>query len=69
MGGIIIRNLTVAFADLSIFERLKLSDRPTMLLGMDVLRKFDRVAVDFERKRAAFNVAADTQGYTTYFNR
>jgi predicted aspartyl protease len=69
MGGIVIRNLTVAFADLSIFDRLKLSDRPTMLLGMDVLRKFDRVAVDFERKRAAFNVAADTPAYGSLFSR
>ena len=60
LGGIVIRNLQVAFADLAIFERLKLNDRPAMLLGMDVLRKFDRVAVNFERKQAAFNIAADT---------
>jgi predicted aspartyl protease len=64
LGGIVIRNLTVAFADLSIFDRLKLNDRPAMLLGMDVLRKFDRVAVNFERKQAAFNVAADTPAFT-----
>jgi predicted aspartyl protease len=64
MGGIIIRNLTVGFADLSVFDRLKLNDRPAMLLGMDVLRKFDRVAVNFERKQAAFNVAAETPSFT-----
>jgi predicted aspartyl protease len=64
LGGIVIRNLQVAFADLAIFERLKLTDRPAMLLGMDVLRKFDRVAVNFERKQAAFNVAAGTPTFT-----
>jgi len=64
LGGIIIRNLNVAFADLTIFERLKLNDRPAMLLGMDVLRKFDRVAVNFERKQAAFNIAAETPSFT-----
>lgn len=64
LGGIVIRNLNVAFADLTIFERLKLNDRPAMLLGMDVLRKFDRVAVNFERKMAAFNIAAETPSFT-----
>lgn len=64
LGGIIIRNLNVAFSDLTIFERLKLNDRPAMLLGMDVLRKFDRVAVNFERKQAAFNIAAETPSFT-----
>ena len=64
LGGIVIRNLNVAFADLTIFERLKLNDRPAMLLGMDVLRKFDRVAVNFERKQAAFNMAAETPSFT-----
>jgi predicted aspartyl protease len=57
-NGIRITNLPVVFTDLKIFERFKLKDRPAMLLGMDVLRKFDRVAVDFQRKQARFNLAA-----------
>lgn len=64
MGSIVIRSLGVVFTDLPIFARLKLDDRPAMLLGMDVLRKFDRVAVNFERKQAAFNMAADVRPFS-----
>ena len=47
-------SLLVAFADAPPFERFGLSDKPTLLLGMDVLRKFDQVAIDFPKRKIHF---------------
>jgi predicted aspartyl protease len=50
LGGITIRNLPVAFADVHPFRKLDLMDRPAVLLGMDALRLFERVSVDFANR-------------------
>ena len=47
-------SLSVAFADAPPFERFGLADQPTLLLGMDVLRKFDQVAIDFPKRKIHF---------------
>ena len=54
LGGITIRNVPIDFADLRIFDYLRIGNRPAMLLGMDVLRHFHRVSVDFRRGEALF---------------
>ncbi|MCF8707102.1 retroviral-like aspartic protease family protein [Rhizorhapis sp. SPR117] len=54
IGGVNIKQLAVVFTDVSPFHQLGLDDRPALLLGMDVLRRFDRVAVDFGNKRVHF---------------
>lgn len=46
--------LLVAFADPPPFERFGLADKPTLLLGMDVLRNFDQVAIDFPNRKIHF---------------
>ncbi|HYI47860.1 MAG TPA: retroviral-like aspartic protease family protein [Allosphingosinicella sp.] len=51
IGGVDIRDLPVAFHDAHPFQHLGLSDRPALLLGMDALRLFDRVSVDFANRR------------------
>jgi len=51
IGGIDIRDMPIAFADVHPFRQLQLTDRPALLLGMDALRLFDRVSVDFARRR------------------
>jgi predicted aspartyl protease len=51
LGGIDINDLPVAFADVHPFSKLGLSKRPALLLGMDALRLFDRVSVDFPNRR------------------
>ena len=53
--------LTLAFADAPPFSRLGLNDEPTLLLGMDVLRKFDRVAIDFAQRKIHFLPPRDAQ--------
>ena len=47
-------SLSVAFADAPPFERFGLADKPTLLMGMDVLRKFDQVAIDFPKRKIHF---------------
>lgn len=49
-GGVIIRNLPVAFADAAPFRQFKLDKRPALLLGMDALALFSRVDIDFPNR-------------------
>ena len=46
----------IAFAETHVFERLGLVDRPAILLGMNHLRMFRSVAVDFRRRQIAFDL-------------
>jgi predicted aspartyl protease len=54
IGGVTVNNMPVAFADAKPFHALGLTSRPALLLGMDVLRNFDRVSIDFANKRVRF---------------
>ena len=56
IGALTIKNMSLAFADLHTFDRYGLSDKPAMLLGMDVLSLCDRVTVDFDRREATFTL-------------
>jgi predicted aspartyl protease len=51
LGGVDINNMPVAFADVHPFRKLGLTDRPALLLGMDALKLFERVSVDFPNRR------------------
>lgn len=50
LGGVIFQNLPVAFADAAPFQRLGLDKKPALLLGMDALRQFRRVDIDFANR-------------------
>jgi len=54
LGGVRIDAPLVAFADLHIFDLWDLQDRPTLLIGVDTLRRFEKVAFDFTRKLITF---------------
>jgi predicted aspartyl protease len=54
IGGMMIKDLPMAFADVHPFKQLKLTDKPAVLLGMDAFKLFDRVSVDFARKKVRF---------------
>jgi predicted aspartyl protease len=51
LGGVEINDMPIAFADVHPFRKLDLMDRPAILLGMDVLRLFDRISVDFANRK------------------
>ncbi len=54
IGNTLFRNMPIAFAAIEPFVELGLVDQPAMLLGMDALRLFDRVAIDFRNKQVSF---------------
>ncbi len=56
IGGITIGDLPVTFADNFAFKALKLEQKPAILLGMDALKLFDRVLVDFANRRVGFDL-------------
>ncbi|MEH6700394.1 retroviral-like aspartic protease family protein [Parasphingorhabdus sp.] len=56
-------SLLVAFADAPPFERFGLANKPTLLLGMDVLRKFDQVAIDFPKRKIHFLAPRTARSY------
>ena len=51
------QNVPVGFADARVFEVLDLRSQPALLLGMDVLRLFGRVSIDFGNRRVRFQRA------------
>jgi hypothetical protein len=51
MGGVTLSDVVVVFADARIFQDLNLNDRPTVLLGMNAMRAFKKVSIDFEHKK------------------
>jgi predicted aspartyl protease len=65
LGGVDIRNLPVAFADVHPFRKLDLMDRPALLLGMDALQLFERVSVDFANREVRLLRPSDSQGTAT----
>ncbi|MEZ5707833.1 MAG: retroviral-like aspartic protease family protein [Blastomonas sp.] len=59
MGRLRFDQIGIAFADAPTFAELGLEERPTLLLGMDTLRHFDRVAIDFKNRKVFFDIPDD----------
>jgi predicted aspartyl protease len=56
IGGLTINDMSMTFADNYAFAALNLQDRPAILLGMDALKLFDRVLIDFSNRRVGFDL-------------
>jgi predicted aspartyl protease len=56
IGGLRVRHLRVAFADVAQFAIFGLADRPALLLGTDALRGLRRMSLDFHRYRVRFQL-------------
>lgn len=54
LGGLKLQDLSVAFADAHIFRQLDLDKRPALLLGMNAMKAFDRISIDFKSKKVRF---------------
>ena len=50
MGGVELSNLAIVFADAHTFKALGLDRKPALLLGMNALRAFKKVSIDFANK-------------------
>lgn len=54
IGDVFIQDMPVAFADIHTFSKFNLLGQPALLLGMDVMRLFSRVSIDFENRIVHF---------------
>ena len=54
IGGISMGNAAIAFADAHPFRLFGLLRKPSMLLGVEGLRSFRRVSVDFATRKVKF---------------
>ena len=57
--GLALQNVPLTFADTPAFAALGLENTPVLSLGMQHLKLFDRVAIDFSRQRILFDVPRD----------
>ena len=62
LGNAEIHDLPIAFAEVHPFKQLGLSDRPAILLGMDALKLFERVSVDFGNRRVRLLTPGRSEG-------
>ena len=58
LRGLDIEGCRIAIAGLQIFRLWDLEDRPSLLIGMNWLRQFNRVAIDYGNKEVRFDLAA-----------
>ena len=56
LGSMTMSNATLVFADTPAFAKLEMEKRPAMFLGMNQLRLFHRVAIDFSTRRILFDM-------------
>ncbi len=54
LGSARFDSLLVAFADAPPFKQFGMENKPALLLGMEVLRQFDQVAIDFPKRKIHF---------------
>jgi hypothetical protein len=50
IGTMKLRHVFVSFADMYLFDHLKLTRQPTLMIGMDVLGSFDVLIIDYRMK-------------------
>lgn len=64
IGRVNVSNIAVAFVDSPTFKQLGLDDKPAMVLGMNELRLFKRVAIDFRQRKVLFDLPPSTPWYS-----
>ena len=57
LGGLMLGNVPVVFAEMPIFRLWNLHETPTIMIGVDLLTQFEAVAVDFGRSKVRFDIA------------
>ena len=58
IGSVKLDNVPMVFLDAAPFDELDLGDKPAMLLGMLMLRLFDRIAIDFGHRHVDFHLGS-----------
>ncbi len=61
IGGLTITDLPMTFTGNYAFRALELNRKPAMLLGMDALKLFETIEIDFAKKRVTFQLKRNSQ--------
>lgn len=56
VGSILLRDVPIAFAEVPPFAVFGLTDKPSLLLGTDILETFRRVSLDFRARKVRFQL-------------
>ena len=51
IGGLSLKNLAIVFTDAHTFKELNLDKKPALLLGMNAIRAFKKVSIDFANNK------------------
>lgn len=63
IGGVVVNNIPIAFADIPPFAVFGMQDRPSLLLGTDLMENFRKVSLDFRARKVRFQLrSCDRQG-------
>lgn len=57
LGGLRLGNVPVTYANMHVFDIWGLKDVPALVIGIDLLSQFERVALDFGRSAVRFDFA------------
>lgn len=57
LGPVLFRDVTIAFADVPPFEFFGINDKPSLLLGTDLMESFRRVSLDFRKRKVRFELS------------
>ena len=68
IGGVALANVPVAFADALPFRRFGLQNTPALMLGMDMLKLFRRVRIDFANREVRFLLPRNTGPFSIRLN-
>jgi hypothetical protein len=49
-GNLVVKGANITFGDMYLFQHWKLTDQPTLTLGMDLLGSFDVLVIDYNRR-------------------
>jgi predicted aspartyl protease len=60
LGGLLLGNVPIVFAKVHVFELWNMDRDPALILGMDLLRQFDAVTMDYGRARVRFDMLGQT---------
>lgn len=61
IGNMTLSGIPIMFADAPAFESLGLDDSPALILGINELKMFRRVAIDFTRQQVLFDLPRDVR--------
>ncbi len=51
IGGVVMKDLAIVFADAHTFRKLGLDRKPALLLGMNAIKAFKKVSIDFASRK------------------